>query len=64
MKKEQEILDQLVEEAVNSAKSQGLNRFTKADTKAYLMEREIDILRNTEDLFYTKVNQELRKKPN
>lgn len=55
-------VSQLVVAAVIWARSKGLTRFTHADSKTYLYEREINVLDETESLFYTKVNQELRRK--
>jgi hypothetical protein len=60
--KEKGRMDELVAGAVAWVQENGLTRFTQADCRAYLLEKEITIFSETEGLLHAKVGQELRKK--
>ncbi len=60
-KEEREAMPELLRKAVEWAKQNKKNRFTKADTEAFLTDTETSLSRENYDLLYSKINTELKK---
>ncbi len=60
-KEEREAMPKLLDKAVEWAKQNKKNRFTKADTEAFLTDTETSLSRENYDLLYSKINTELKK---
>jgi len=61
-KKEKEELPSLVSQCIDWARTNGLKRLTLADVDAYIMERDLDILKETRRALYVTVNIRLKSK--
>jgi len=62
LKKEKEELPSLVSQCIDWARTNGLKRLTLADIDAYIMERNLDILRETRRALYAMANVQLKSK--
>lgn len=62
LEKEKTGLSSLVNLCVDWAKERGLKRVTQADVEAFLMEKNVEILRQTRKSLYALVNVKLRSK--
>jgi hypothetical protein len=62
LKKEEEELPSLVSHCIDWARTRGLKRLTLADVDAYILERDLDILKETRRALYTMANVELKSK--
>ena len=60
-KEEREAMPKLLDKAVEWAKQNKKNRFTKADTEAFLTDTETSLSRENADMLYSKINSELKK---
>jgi len=60
MEKENAELPSLVSRCVDWARTNGLKRLTVADVDAYILERNLDILKETRRAIYAKANVELK----
>lgn len=60
--KEKEELPSLVSHCIDWARTNGLKRLTLADIDAYIMERNLDILRETRRALYAMANVQLKSK--
>ena len=60
-KEEREAMPKLLDKAVEWAKQYQKNRFTKADTEAFLIDTETSLSRENYDLLYSKINTQLKK---
>jgi hypothetical protein len=54
-------MPKLLDKAVEWAKQNKKNRFTKADTEAFLIDTETSLSRENYDLLYSKINTQLKK---
>lgn len=61
-KQEREGLSSLVDQCIDWARANGLNRLTKADCETYLIEYDLDVLRETKDRLYAISNTKLKSK--
>jgi len=62
MEKEKEELPSLVSQCVDWARTNGLKRLTMADVDAYIIERDLDILKETRRALYAMANVKLKSK--
>jgi len=62
MEKEKEELPSLVGQCVDWARTHGLKRVTLADVDAYILERNLDILKETRRALYVMANVQLKSK--
>jgi hypothetical protein len=62
MEKETAELPSLVSRCVDWARTNGLKRVTVADVDAYILERNLDILKETRRAIYAKTNVELKSR--
>ena len=60
-KEEREAMPKLLDKAVEWAKQNKKNRFTKADTETFLTDTETSLSRENADMLYSKINSELKK---
>lgn len=58
--KEKESLPQLIQDCTKWAKQNGLKRVTQSDISTFLLEKNIDILRETKTMLYSKTNALLK----
>ena len=59
---EKEALPQLIKKCVEWAKQNGFNKLTRGNLSAFLLEEESRMSGQSQDILYTKVNFELKKK--
>jgi len=59
--KEKESLPQLIQDCTKWAKQNGLKRVTQSDISTFLFEKNIDILRETKTMLYSKTNALLKE---
>src|SRR3990167_1300611 len=59
--KEKESLPQLIQDCTKWAKQNGLKRVTQSDISTFLLEKNIDILRETKTMLYSKTNALLKE---
>lgn len=59
--KEKESLPQLIQDCTKWAKQNGLKRVTQSDISTFLLEKNIDILKETKTMLYSKTNALLKK---
>lgn len=59
--KEKESLPQLIQDCTKWAKQNGLKRVTQSDISTFLLEKDIDILRETKTMLYSKTNTLLKE---
>jgi len=62
LKKEREELSSLVDQCIDWARASGLTRLTKADCETFLIEYDLDILKETKDPLYSITNTRLKSK--
>jgi len=62
MEKEKEELPSLVSHCIDWARTHGLKRLTVADVDAYILERNLDILKETRRALYAMANVQLKSK--
>jgi len=62
MQKEKEGLPSLVSHCIDWARTNGLKRLTLADIDAYIMERNLDILKETRRALYAMANVQLKSR--
>ena len=62
VKQERDGLSSLVDQCIDWARANGLSRLTKADCETFLMEYDLDILKETKDRLYSITNTRLKSK--
>jgi len=62
VKQERDGLSSLVDQCIDWARANGLSRLTKADCETFLMEYDLDILKETKDRLYSITNTKLKSK--
>jgi len=61
-KQERDGLSSLVDQCIDWARANGLSRLTKADCETFLIEYDLDILKETKDRLYSITNTRLKSK--